>query len=140
MYPKPRTLLKCGFCKNWFIVNAPLRSSQLSISLITFGWVCCCTHPKVIYLNLKFEPFMIIFATIIQGQKLIKGGNYQLLGGFDCENYWRKYCICKKIAFFVFFFIFIQTKIKLSSRNPIKTETRDSFGKKELMINRNTLP
>ena len=40
---------------------------------------------------MKFEPFIIIFATIIQGLKLI--------------NYSRKYG--KKIAFLVFFFIFI---------------------------------
>ena len=28
-------------------------------------------------------------ATIIQVQKLIKGGNYQSLGGFYCRNYSR---------------------------------------------------
>ena len=31
----------------------------------------------------------IISAEIIQGRKLFKGGNYKLLGGFDCGNYSR---------------------------------------------------
>ena len=31
-----------------------------------------------------------IFGTIIQGRKLIKGGNYQLLGGFCRGNYSRE--------------------------------------------------
>ena len=34
--------------------------------------------------------FIIIFATIIQGRKLIKVGNYQLLRGFYCGNYLRE--------------------------------------------------
>ena len=36
-------VLKCGFRKKAFIMNAP----QLSIFVITFGWVQQQTHPKV---------------------------------------------------------------------------------------------
>ena len=32
----------------------------------------------------------IISAEIIQGRKLFKGGNYKLLGRFDCGNYSRE--------------------------------------------------
>ena len=32
----------------------------------------------------------IVSAEIIQGRKLFKGGNYKLLGGFDCGNYSRE--------------------------------------------------
>ena len=42
--------LKCGFRKKSFVMNAlglECTSSQLSISVITFGWVQRQTHPKL---------------------------------------------------------------------------------------------
>ena len=38
-------LLKYGFCKKLLLYE--WNSGQLNIFVITFGWVCCCTHPKV---------------------------------------------------------------------------------------------
>ena len=39
-------LLKWGFLKKSFIMNAPLVSCPFPV--ITFGWVCCCKKLKVI--------------------------------------------------------------------------------------------
>ena len=36
--------------KMWILLEViyyECTSSQLSMSVITFGWVCCCTRPKV---------------------------------------------------------------------------------------------
>ena len=37
--------LKCGFLQKSFIMNVPLVSCPFPV--LTFRWVCCCTHPKV---------------------------------------------------------------------------------------------
>ena len=47
-------LVKYGFCKKSLLYS--WNSDQLPlffISFITFGWVCCCTQPKVIKKNEK---------------------------------------------------------------------------------------
>ena len=42
-------------------------------------------------------------AETIQGRKLIKGGNYQLLGGFDRGTYSGAETICRNtVSFFLF--------------------------------------
>ena len=38
--------------------------------------------PQILICLIDFVMYVIIFATIIQGRKLIKGGNYYLLVGF----------------------------------------------------------
>ena len=42
---KGKLRLKYGFCKK--LLLSEWNSGQLNIFVITFGWVCCCTHPKV---------------------------------------------------------------------------------------------
>ena len=45
-----KTVPKLNGTKMWIlyeVIYYECTSSQLSISVITFGWVCCCTHPKV---------------------------------------------------------------------------------------------
>ena len=63
-------------------------------------------------------------------RQVFKGGNYQLLGGFDCENYWRKYCICKKIAFFVNFFHFHSDQNQTVIKEPYQDGNSRQFWKK----------
>ena len=43
-----QSVLKCGFLKKSFIMNSPFQ-------VIAFGWVCCCTHPKVMTGNGKLR-------------------------------------------------------------------------------------
>ena len=46
--------------------------------------------PQILICLIDFVMYVIIFATIIQGRKLIKGGNYLLLRGFYSGNYSRE--------------------------------------------------
>ena len=39
------TTLKCRFCNKLLLYE--WNSGQFNIFVIIFGWVCCCTHPKV---------------------------------------------------------------------------------------------
>ena len=82
-----------------------VHTHALFTYLLTF-LVCRCDN------YLRYVDPCIISAEIIQGRKLFKGGNYKLLGGFNCGNYSREETIQGRKLFAEIRYIYLNNHVK----------------------------